>query len=308
MLSPIQIITGIFSALVVAAILYCFRMRQIYLVVFRLFQYSKLNQSAKTVELIIINRGRQSEEEIMVEFDPAHTYQMIASTSPGIMLEGSLMQIQRIPPRDEVSVILETTCNGFSKKNVAAISSKTSKGDIYEKLEAVPPNAGNVALFIAAIILIPLMTWFSIDAYSKYTEQKESRSIHDVSRAGWKNIDRYAQSTLVGFYPKGEFPVEIRGHRRTKDIVILDIDLNNKTDDWIKFSVKIISPADSKDPNPSDNRWIHDVMVAPKEAQKRPLKAYLPTNFTHQTLWVEVNIQYKNDHLYGLQKQMHVGQ
>jgi hypothetical protein len=283
-------------------------MRQLYLVVFRLFQHSKLNQSAKTVELIIINRGRQTEEEIVVEFDPAHTYQMIASTSPGIMLDGSLMQIKRIPPRDEVSVILETTCNDFSKKNIAAISSKTSKGRIFEKLDEVLPNAGYVALFFAAILMIPLIMWASVDTYIKYIEQKELHSIQDVSKAGWKNLDRYAQSTLVGFYPKGEFPVEIRGHRKTKDLVILDINLNNQTDDWIQFSVYTISPASSKDPDPTDNRWIQDVMVAPKETQKRSLKSYLPTNFPHQILWIDVNIKYKDGILVGLKKQIHIGQ
>ncbi|MBI5205651.1 MAG: hypothetical protein HZA11_12115 [Nitrospirae bacterium] len=260
------------------------------------------------MELIIINRGRQSEEDIRVEFDPSYFYKMIASTSAGVLLEKNLLQIQRIPPKDEVSIILETTHKDFSKKNVAAISSKTTKGKLWEKLEEVPPNAGSAALVIGAFILIPVVMWLSIDAYDKYKEQKKVQSVKKVSVQGWQNLESYAESELAGLYSNGQFPVEINGYKRLKDTIILDIELINKADDWLIFGVKVVSPAGDKNLDLIDKIWIHDVMVAPKETSKHSFSAYLPAKFSHQFLLVEVNIKYKSKFFYGLQRQVNVSQ
>jgi hypothetical protein len=309
MLSPIQIITGILSALIVAAILYCFRMRQLYLVVSRLFQYSKLNQSAKTMELIIINRGRQTEEEIIIEFDPAHTYKIIALTSPDIILEDSMLQIKRIPPRDEVSVILETTDSNFSKKNVAKISSKTSKGKILEKVEEVPPNAGNSALLIGFFILALLISWLSIDSYFKYKMTKETNIVNDISHAtGWTNLNSYAESSLAGLYLNGKFPVEIKEYKRVKDKIILEFELINNAEDWINFDVKVVSPTGNNDYDNSYKPWIHDVMVAPKTTLKQTLSAYLPAKYSHKILFINVNIKYKEHFFVNIEKQIKIDQ
>jgi hypothetical protein len=305
----IQIAIPIGVGLAVLAIGYCFRMRQLYLVVSRLFQYSKLSKSAKTMELIIVNRGRQSEEDIRIEFDPSYTYRMIALTSPTIKLEGSVLQIQRIPPRDEVSVVLETTNKNFSKKNVAAISSKTSKGKILEKIQEVPPNAGNTALVIGAFILIPTLMWFSADEYFKYKEQKGKPPVQDVSKTGWKNLDDYAKSTLAGFYLDGKFPVEIKGYRRVKDRIFLGIELINNTDEWLSFGVNVVSPAGESDNfDPRYKTYIQDVMVAPKGTLKQSFNAYLPAKFSHQFLLVQVNIEYQGKLFYRLEKQVDISQ
>jgi hypothetical protein len=309
MLSPIQIITGILSALIVAAILYCFRMRQLYLVVSRLFQYSNLNQSVKTMELIIINRGRQTEEEIIIEFDPAYTYQMIALTSPDIILKDSILQIKRIPPRDEVSVILETTDKNFSKKNVAKISSKTSKGKILEKIEEVPPNAGNAALTVGIFIFTLLISWFSIDIYLKHEMKNETNIVNDVSKTtGWTNLDSYPKSPLAGLYVNGKFPIEINGYKRVKDKIVLEVKLINNTEDWMTFGVKVVSPAGDYKYDPNYTSWFYDVMVAPKTTSKQSLSAYLPVKYYQKILFINANIKYKNDLFTNIEKQIKIDQ
>lgn len=306
MLSPIQLITGILSTLAAALILYFFRMRQLYLVVSKLFQYSEVTQSGKTTELIIVNRGRQTEEDIKVEFDPSYSYKMIASTSTGVLLENNILQIQRISPRDEVSVVLETTHKDFSKKSVAAISSKTTKGKLLEKLDEVPPNAGNAALVIAAFILIPVVLWLSINAYDKYREQQKLLSVQKCSVQGWQYIDNYAESDLAAHYSNGKFPVEIKGYKRIKDKLILNIELINNADDWLSFGVNVVSPAGDKNLDLNDKTWIHDVMVAPKEISKQSFSAYLPVKFPHQILLIEVDMKYKGKLFYGIQRQLDV--
>lgn len=283
-------------------------MRQLYLVVSRLFQYSKLNESVKTMELIIINRGRQTEEEIKIEFDPSYKYQMIALTSTDIILEDSVMQIKRIPPRDEVSIILETTDKNFSKKNVASISSKTSKGKILEKIEEVPPNAGNVAIFIGFIIFTLFISWYSTNLYFKYKENNETSFANDVSRTtGWNNLGNYPQSSLASFYPNGKFPIVIKNYERVKNKVILSIELINNSDDWLMCYVKVISPAhDSNIDLSIYNSSVFDVMVAPKTTSKQSLSAYLPAKHSNKILFVESGIKYKNESFYNLEQRINI--
>ena len=163
-----EILTGVFIVLVAAVIIYIFKMRQLYLVNFHNFHYGPLSDDGRVIELLVFNRSRSTEEDIVVELLPELKYSVVAFDSADTDVTGSQIRIKRIPPFSEFSVILLAEGSFIPEKIVSIFSSKAIKGKIIDKIEHVPSPYWNLCLYPAILGCLLCGVWYA--AHSKITE------------------------------------------------------------------------------------------------------------------------------------------
>jgi hypothetical protein len=305
-----NIIGGFVATLAASVIAYTFRIRQLYLVVPRFFAYSDLTSSGKLVEVSLINRGRVTEEEIVVELAPGGGYELVAASKPDVTLHNNVLKIPRAAPGDDISAIFITSDIQFASKAIS-VSSKTTRGRVFEKLADVPPNFGKVTLGAVAFIAIPIALIFGMDKVTSLLsadEQKPKATITEsTSSAGndgsaadlatkvpavpnWEGLESWQASEYAKSYPTGALAVQYVSHSRKQDIVVTDFRITNLTSQWLYVSLQSISPQRESDPAPYDNRWLFDLAVGPQDTREVHLKTYVPVSSKYQIAWYEVSI------------------
>lgn len=80
-----KITIGLVLFTVTSIIAYLFRMRQLYVVVPKLFRHSQISNEGSLCELLVYNKGNQVEEDIQVSLDPELKGELLASSSSDIV-------------------------------------------------------------------------------------------------------------------------------------------------------------------------------------------------------------------------------
>lgn len=101
-----KIIIGLILFVVSSIIAYLFKMRQLYVASPKLYRHAPVSSSGSLCEIIVYNKGNQSEENIKVNFDPDLKIELLASNSNDITLDGFTLNVDRLHKGCEVSVML----------------------------------------------------------------------------------------------------------------------------------------------------------------------------------------------------------
>lgn len=226
-----KLVAALAATVLGSLLLYAFKLKQLYLVVPRLFSSSFLSTKGKLIEVRIFNRGKGAETDVQISFDPAITYEIIASTDSTCALQNSTVQIPRISPGDDYSVLLHVEGGDFNNDRIAGISSATTKGKVLKDLTEVPPNAGNAILGLVGILLLAASPVAAIEGYEAWQESKAQQHESEVVESldnGWSEIGQYTRSKFSRLYALGEFPIHFVEQSRMGERVLVKFRIVNR--------------------------------------------------------------------------------
>ena len=203
------IISGLVFPIIIVVLSWLFKVRQLYLVVPKKYNYGALRGKGNVVELNIFNRGRSIEEDVHINLPPDIECDIIAADSPDISINDKFIKIDRLTPSTEISMIILVEGNVVSNEFSPTISSKQTKGKIFKRTSDVPPNYGTTILLILGLIL------FTICAASLYPAYDYMKGRYIVAQHKEIVDDGFEEYGLIQFfnsdisqnYKKGEFPI-----------------------------------------------------------------------------------------------------
>lgn len=278
-----NIVAGLIVTILGAVIIYAFKIRQLYLVIPRLFSSSLLSDTGKLVELRIFNKGSNSESNIQIFLDPIISYEIVASTDHTSKIDNSIILIPRIAPRDDYSVLLLVEGGDFTKDRVSSISSSSTKGKLIKEIGDVPPNTGKAILLIFAFIVLILTPIVGLESYSSWKESqnKEAFKKHltEVTKSldqKWDSLDSYLNSDFEKNYKLGEFPIYLTGLHRNGNRVILNFKLINKSAARLDVNLTIQPPFLDKDPEPWKSSIYEHKTVSPASTDEIQATVFVP--------------------------------
>lgn len=278
-----KLIIGLAVTTVGTLLVYAFRVKQLYVVIPRLFSVSVLTTNGKIAEVRTYNKGRSTEEDVLIALDPSLKYEIVASSDSTCVLESSAIKIPRIPPGDDFSVLLLVEGGDFSRERLSTISSKSTKGKLLNGIENVPPNAGTALLVAVAFLVLMASPIAGIDYYYKSKkvaaeEMTASRlaRLDYLRKEGWNNLDRYSASAFREHYPDGEFPIHQTKVERKGDVVEIQFRIVNKSAAELRLSALSEWPYKADDPRTWEGRNIFVHKVEPQSANNLTIKLYYP--------------------------------
>ena len=194
------------ASLLAAWVLAGFKLKQLYLVVPRLFAFSALTDKGTIIELQVFNRGRSSEEDVHIDLPPNISYELIAADLSNASIDRFAVILPRIPPLSEASVIVLAEAKTEPSASNIKISSRTTKGQVLRKVADVPPNAGRAIAGILGFVAVAALLFSLPTLYSQYQAWRNNDQITALTKSGWSELGRYLSSDLKDNYKHGEFP------------------------------------------------------------------------------------------------------
>lgn len=298
----IQLTIGLFTLLIGTAIIYLFRIRQLYLVIPQLFSHSAISTNGKVAELKIINHGKRTEEDIKVALDPSLQYEVISATTSDIKIEDSILSISRLSPMDTISIIVLIEGGDFGKEKISSISSKDIKGKIIENIDSVIPNIGNTILTTLSYIAIVPLVFFGLSAYDNWDTERQIDQLSYISEQGWEGLEKYAESDFRSAYSDAEFPIYQESITRKGDVVSASFIFINKAATEVKLTALTNGEYTKKDPNPLDGRNIFSLKILPASKEKFTIKQYLPKEDAEAKGVVSFTISVGGEYIHSIKK------
>jgi hypothetical protein len=266
------------------------------------FSYSELSTSGITIALTVLNRGHRPEKEIELQFDPKRSYSLIAASIAGIKLTDNVLSIARLPKWEDINVLLLIERGDFSDTQILHFTSEHAKGRIYSGLDKVPPPPGAAA--VAFLAILAMFALFALAGYRPavdYLKDQARIELKDEAtvpnplatgpiadplllakskallKLGWRSMHEFVQSPLGQNYAEGEFPVALKRGSRKGDIVTINVDLWNKTSDWLTASVSLGSTSQQVQSRlEGGSPYTGDILISAGARKTQSLALYLP--------------------------------
>lgn len=233
-----KVVIGLVLFAVTSIIAYLFRMRQLYVVVPKLFRHAQISREGSLCELLVYNKGNQAEEEIQVSLDPELKGELLASSSNDITLDGSTLKIERLHKGTEASAVLLIENGLLDATKIISASSKGAKGRVLKKVSELPPNFAKAFLLLLAYLVFFPALYYGGKAYQQLKSDYVESQLAACYKLGWKDLGRYYDSDLRQSYSNQEFPIRFIRNVVGKDkSAVLEFELYNKTALPIKVSV-----------------------------------------------------------------------
>ncbi|WP_220492489.1 hypothetical protein [Shewanella sp. SR43-8] len=274
-----NVLVGLVVTLLGTLLIYAFRARQLYLVVPRLFSNYLLSTNGKLVELRVFNKGRTAETDVRITLDPELKYEIVASTDSTSKIEDSAIGVPRVPPGDDYSVLLLVEGGTFTNSRISGVSSATTKGRVLEKLDEVPPNAGNALLaviFGLALLATPIAGIEGFQTWKESKEKKELAELYSALNNSWSDLERYSSSAFAKLYSVGEFPFHQTSITRSGSRVKVTFTIINRAAAELKVSVRPNWPFKDDDPKPWKSSNYETVKVGAASQSTIELELYWP--------------------------------
>lgn len=291
-----KIIPSVAIALLVALILYAFKVRQLYLLVPKMFGYGGLTGKGKIVELRAFNKGRSMEEEIHIDMPPALTYELIASDHPDIKLEKNKVILSRLSPMSELSMILLAEGSIEAENFTPTITSKTTKGKVVKRLEEVPPNIGTVLMWAGGFLVFMFVLFYIPPLVSDYQKTKTLERYAFLGKSGWRGIDRYVSSDARASYPGSEFPLVVTAANRVGDVYEVTFTATNKTAAPLLVTAYFdLEKEEDQEVRLDTVKSVFDVPVSPMQAIPVVVSTKVPSGLQRPKLFVTVHLQFGDE-------------
>lgn len=283
------VVGGIFVGLVVAGIRAFMNRRRLYVIVPRMFSYSELSTSGQVVEITVTNKGTRTENDIEVKLAPNLTYEVVASTLPGLKIEPTgLLRIGRLAKSEDVSIVLTVEGGDFDRESVLSVNSQDTKGEITKQIadsqETTPLQAWLILL--AIFVVLPGMGYFygTIFVEEVWPELRlfsgdAAKKRQELVAEGWEEIDDFMGSEEYEPYI-GDWPVQVKFPKRKGDLLIFEISFENKLSERVEFTASLSSAFDDAEYRRRYGRWPNTreagILLLPGQSTTRSIEAYLP--------------------------------
>lgn len=299
--NPLTLLLTVIGGLIVAALIGWIRKPRLVVLVPRTFSYSQITERGQLVEVTVFNRSFKTEEAIDVTLNPALSYEMLGANSQDVSVVKNRIQITRVGPSDEVTVLLLIENGVFKPDDITQILSKETKGKTVSKLGEVPPTGSQRIWLVAWIIGFPLFLYAGIlglDYLLTKTSLLTSTTTNEpksVEIRAWK-VPSYAKTVspqLFADFQAGKIAPSIGSLTRKSDIVSVPVRVQNDTTRVVKFTVSMTTTSSEKR-IPSYERHVSDVMVLPGRAEERSIKVIIPekaSNPAEQIVFIELFLE-----------------
>ncbi len=278
-----KIIIGLTVTITGALLVYLFRIRQLYVVIPRLFSVSNLLDNSKLIEIRVFNKSKISEEDVIILLNSEIKCELVGSTCESLSVNRNKINIPRIAPGDDYSALLLVEEGELTKQKISSITSKSTKGKVLSKLEEVPPNFGNMILGIFALVLVVATPMVSMDYYFDYKQENEKKEkqksldeLSELAEKGWSNYDTYAFSNLRKNYSNAEFPIYQLDVKRKNNIVLISFRFINKSASEMQIIKSLDSPFKDLDPKPWEQYSDYSTTIMPFDKKDLQIPIYWP--------------------------------
>ena len=296
--NPQTIVLTVIGGLIVAGLIGWIKRPRLIVLVPRMFSYSQITDRGNLVELSVFNRGFKTEEAIDVTLNHTLVYEIVGSNSQDVTVKDNKLQISRIGPSDEVTVLLLVEGGVFKPDDIAQCLSKETKGRVVSKLEEVSPTGSQRVGLVGALIGVPLLLYagtYGIDYLVASTKQGAPAAALEkspvVEAHGWK-IPRYYETTSQGLlknFTEGRISVSISPTSRNGEWVAVPIRISNSTDKVLKVSVSMLTAA-SASKLKSYEMSTGEIVLTPGHSEERSIRVVIPTTASSEaerTVFVE---------------------
>lgn len=212
-----EISVGTVIVLVSSLIAWLYHIRQLYATAPVLFQNASEGKDDAIYQIIVSNRGNQVEENVRVELDPSVSAEIVAANLSGVVLENSVIRIERIHKKQEVNLLLRVKNARFDFSKILSVSSNETTGKICKSPRDIPFNYGISALVVSVLIGIFPILYYAGQVVEYIDDRFEEKNLKAVSNQGWSNLDDYQESDLRQSYSDNEFPVRLVGIKKKAD-------------------------------------------------------------------------------------------
>ena len=308
-----KVLSGVLVALISAAALYAFRLRQLYLVVPKMFDFAAITDQGKIIELRACNQGRSMEEDVRIDMATKLKYELLAADDPNVQLTKNTIVLNRLPPGCQISMII--LAEGQLDHFIPTITSKAAKGKTFTGDAAVPPNWGSVMLVVIVSLGLALGAITTGRMYSEYVTN-EARAAYEQERAketaaerelrakydylvkdGWRDIDSFINSEMRACYPAAEFPIALTSSELTGGTYKLSFIATNKTASVLKLAAYFSVEDESGDsPSLSDEKSLFNLPVNPLTSAPIMISVSLPPPEFRENLTVRFALEGGRDH------------
>lgn len=281
--NPLALALTVIGGLVVAGLLGWIRRPRLVVLVPRMFSYSQITDRGQLVEISVFNRSFKTEESIDVTLNHTLSYEMLGSNSQDAAVRGNKIQISRIGPSDEVTVLLLVEKGTFKRDDITQCLSKETKGQTVSKLEEVPPTGPQRVGLVAALVGVPMLMYaatFGIDYLlerNKTPAAVNTSSAQEVELNGWKIGNHYARvsSKLFTNFSDRKIAASVGAMSKKGDIVTVPVKLQNNTDQILKIDVSMTTASSSKRFK-SYELSTGEIVLFPGKADERSVKVVVP--------------------------------
>lgn len=288
-----KIIIGIFLFVVTSVLAYLFKMRQLYAATPKLYKSTQISKDGSLCELIIYNKGNQTEEDISASLDPDLKAELLASSSSELTFESSQVKISRLHKGQEVSAVLLIENGVLDSSKVTSLTSKGTIGHVFKKTEEVPPNFALAFVLIMLFVCLVPGFWYGAKLYERLSDAYYEYKLSSVYELGWSDLQRYQGSDLQKSYSDQEFPVRFLQEAQSDEAASLPFEIYNKT--AVPLQVTIDKATRAK----SDLRYFESMVIPPMSKKRFYAKAPASDDDYPDRVY-EFSIHYGSEFIYGL--------
>lgn len=225
-----SLLIGFVLFLLTSLTAYIFKTRQLYVVARKLYGTSVLSEQGSLSEVLIFNMGNQVEENLKVVLNPDIKCELIASSSADIKLsEENIILLDRLHSKSQVSLLLLIDKGVLEGEHIIAITSNVHKGKVVHQIVDIPPNFGQIAIFILSFIFLATAVFYIPKIYAYYNEIQIEQNYKAILDKKWRNLSDYVSSDLAKSYSPQEFPVRYIDQKNAKDMIIFRFEALNKS-------------------------------------------------------------------------------
>jgi len=266
-----KIVIGIVLFALTSALGFLFKMRQLYVVVPKLYRHSGLAVNGSLCEIIIYNRGKQVEEDIQVVLDPDLKCELVATSIPGIGLSNSSIELGRLHKSSNVSILILVENGIFDISKILSISSKACSGRKVNRVFDVPSNWANLFMMYLASAAVLFVGFYGPPFYEKLDRKWSQSRLSTAANDGWNGLENFYHSSMRESYSLNEFPVRYISRLTDKGRIVVTYEVYNKTSlPLTVYANAEVDEVDSSDKNYKDKIYpfFSSVEVPPMEKKK----------------------------------------
>lgn len=274
----------------------------------RLYEYSSLVDGSSTVQLVIANRGRKTEESVEVQLSTDYEYHLLAATQNGIEIpREKVVRFPALLPKSEVSLIVVAEGKPrFSKDGIRSVRSKNAKGTVAASLteaEASSPGAA-VATIIALLVIAVLGYGFGKtigeDAWG-WAEDKLSPVVpHDFSE-GCVSVLSNGAKVEANETPTEEqlkafalAATHVKSVASRGDMLFVEVEIENPIEEPVEYSLTLKSHASDSttEVRHRRNAFVHSIVMLGKDEKRTySLSDFFPEDRRPKRFWVEARVE-----------------
>jgi hypothetical protein len=313
--NPLTIVLTVIGGLIVAGLIGWIKRPRLIVLVPRMFSYSQISDRGHLIELSVFNRGFKTEEAIDVTLNHTLKYEIVGSNNQDVTVKDNKLQISRIGPSDEVTVLLLVERGVFKPDDIALCLSKETKGKVVSKLEEVSPTGPQRVGLVGALIGLPLLLYagtYGIDYLLASTKRGPTATAQETSSVveaqGWK-IPRYYETTSRGLlksFTNGSISVAISPTSRKGELVTVPMKIANSSDKVLKVSVSMLTAA-SGNKLKSFELSTGEIILTPGQSEERSIRVVIPVSASSEaerTIFVEGFIRDMDDDSLRIKKEI----